>query len=473
MEKNHPTVYLFVVLTLFTFTLNAQTADLARKGSLGVRLEAMTETRAKAAGLEATGGAYISEVLPGGTGAALQLRAGDVLLSVNGVPTNEISEVVSITQTWRAGQPLRLKVRRDGKSISLSGNVQGKPMETSDLAEVIYGAVPFEGGKLRSIMHVPKADGQLPLVVFLQGFSCSSIDYYYDPGSPIRQLVDGLVERGFAVYRVEKPGVGDSEGSLDCGDIDYDTEVAAFDAAISGLADLDFIDQEHIFYFGHSLGGVTAPLLAARHHPRGVAVYGTVFESWYEYMQKVFRDQAYVRRDDWIRTEDASRDAQKFLAALFLSDQSVAEMAEDPTIKNQLDNRILDYDGDSRFVGRHYTFWRGLNAANPVQAWRDAGVETLAIYGEHDIHAINPTGAQLIAEMVNDYHPGKGKFVLLEGTEHAFARVPSMSEYVEMRRNGSFNNSYMAANFNKELVRIVADWMEASMRTGHKKLGKN
>jgi hypothetical protein len=281
------------------------------------------------------------------------------------------------------------------------------------------------------------------------------------------------VERGFAVFRVEKPGVGDSEGSLDCADIDYRTEVAAFDAAVGELGRYDFVDQERIFYFGHSLGGVTAPLLAAKHRPKGVAVYGTVFESWYEYMQKVFREQAYVRGDDWIQTEEVSRNAQRFLAGLFLTDKSVEELAADPSIKSQLDNNILGYDGEDRFVGRHYTFWRGINAANPVQAWREAGVHTLAIYGEHDLHAISRDGTQKIAEMVNEYHPGKGKFVLLEGTEHAFAKVSSMAEYVRLRRSGAFDNQYMAEHFNPELVRIVADWMEEVIRADAKEVGRN
>lgn len=471
MARNYPIVLLLLIF-LTTALLRAQTQTLARKGALGVRLEQMTADRAEAAGLPELRGAFISEVLPGGTGEALQLEDGDILLTINETSTNKAEDVVALTQHWRAGQALKVEIWRKGSRRTLEGKVKGKPQEKSQLAEVIYGAVSFEDGHLRSILHKPKADGTLPLVVFLQGFSCSSIDFYYDPDSPIRQLVDGLVERGFAVYRVEKPGVGDSTGSLDCGDIGYETEVDAFDAAIRQLGQYDFIDPENIFYFGHSLGGITAPILAARHRPKGVAVYGTVFESWYEYMQKVFRDQSYRRNDDWIRTENNSREAQKFLASLFLSDKNLQEMAEDPGIKNQLDNNILNFDGDSRFFGRHFLFWRELHAANQVQAWRDAGVHTLAMYGEHDLQAINAEGAQLIAELVNDYHPGKGKFVLLENTEHAFAKVPSMPEYVQMLRSGAFNSRYMAEHFNPDLVATVADWMEEVIRLENEQVGR-
>lgn len=463
MTCNYPTALLLLLSLFLSLDLSAQ---LARKGSLGVRLEAVTEARAQTAGLSPVRGGLITEVLSGGTGEALALQNGDIILKINGEPTNDVQQIVGITQTWRAGQNLDLEVWRAGKLVSLRGQVKGKPLETSDLAEVIYSQVNFKDGKLRAIMHKPKADGNLPLLVFLQGFSCSSIDYYYLPDAPIRQLVDGLVERGFAVLRVEKPGVGDSEGSLRCEDIDYQTELDAFDAALRQLDQYDFIDTENIFYFGHSLGGVTAPLLAAEHHPKGVAVYGTVFESWYEYMQKVYRDQPYKRGDDWIRTENSAREAQRFLAALFLSNQSITEMTQDTEIKTLLENNILNFDGESRFFNRHYTFWRGLNQVNQVQAWRDAGVYSLAIYGEHDLQAIGPNGAQLIAKMVDQYHPGKGKFVELPDTEHAFAKVPSMEEYVVLLRSGGFNSRYMADHFNPELVKIVGDWMEEVMGNG-------
>jgi hypothetical protein len=475
MKSNHPTVNFFIIWIslLVTTQISAQTDYLPRKGALGVRLEQLTDTHRTTAGYREAAGAFISEVLPNSTGQALGLASGDIILQLDGDAVSDVQAVVQQTQSWREGQSLQIKVWRAGRSIDLNGKIKGKPLESSEMAEVIYDEVPFRDGRLRSIIHKPKADGKLPLVVYLQGFSCSSIDYYYMPGSPVRQLVDGLVERGFAVFRVEKPGVGDSDGSLNCEDIGYDTEVAAFDAAMDQLSKYDFVDQEKIFYFGHSLGGVTAPLLAAKHQPKGVAVYGTVFASWYEYMQRVFRDQAYVRGDDWIRTENASREAQEFLARLFITRESPQEMRKDPELKQLLDNGILEFDGDSRFVGRHYTFWQELNAANPVQAWRDAGVHSLAMYGQFDLHAIDSGDTEKIADLVNHYHPGKGKFVLLPGTEHGFTKVPSMQEYVQMRSNGTFSNSYMAEHFNPEVVKITADWMEEVLQTDDKKVGKN
>lgn len=475
MKGNHPTVhFLWLFFCLFyVINISAQSGALARKGALGVRLEALTTTAAQAAKLPAgQQGAVITEVFPTGTGEALGLRAGDIVLSMAGDAVTDVQAVVRHTQSWRSGEPLRMEVWRNGARQQLHGTIKGKPMETSTVAEVTYGAVSFGDGQLRTIIHKPKADGVFPLVVYLQGFDCSSIDYYYQPDSPIRQFVDGLVEKGFAVFRVEKPGVGDSDGSFDCGNIGYDTEVAAFDAAMQELKDYDFVDTDNIFYFGHSLGGVTAPLLAARHHPKGVAVYGTVFESWYEYMQKVFRDQSYVRGDDWIRTENNSRNAQEFLARLFIMKESPEQMSQYPQLKSLLDGNILDFDGDSRFIGRHYTFWQELNAANQVQAWRDADVYSLAIYGEYDIHAISPKDAQQIADLVNDYHPGKGKFVLLPGTEHGFSKVPSMEAYVQMRTDGSFNSRYMAEHYNPAVVETLVNWMEDVMRTEGKKVGK-
>ena len=48
------------------------------------------------------------------------------------------------------------------------------------------------------------------------------------------------------------------------------------------------IDSENIFLFGHSLGGVTAPLIAAEVPVRGIINYGSVATTWYEYLLRKF-----------------------------------------------------------------------------------------------------------------------------------------------------------------------------------------
>ena len=456
MNKKSYSTYWIVLLLSLPFNMPGQ--QLARKGSLGALLSPVSKNIQAQTAAPSSAGTHLQRVIPNTTAASIGLQAEDIILKIDKETIENTAKAVEIARTFVADQKIKVEVWRNGKRQTLSGKVKGKPFEQSPVAQIIYDAVAFEDGMLRSILHKPKADGHFPLVVFMQGFDCGSIDAYYDNAGPVRRMVDGLVEKGFAVYRVEKPGVGDSNGSLDCGSINYEQELAAFDTALGELKKYKFIDHENIFYFGHSLGGITAPILAAKHHPKGVMVYGTVLKSWHEYMHEVHREQAVKRGDDFVQLDANTRAVAPLLAEFFLMKKTPAELAQNPDYQQLMENGIMAFQND-RLFGRHYTFWQDLNDQNQAAAWKAAGVHTLAMYGEYDLQAISGEAAKNIAALVNAYHPGKGKYIILPKTEHAFAKVPSMEEYVEMRNSGTFNRQYMSQNFNKDIVEIISEWM--------------
>ncbi len=445
-----------VIGLLLSSCLPAQ--ELARKASLGVYLREINAAFKERVPNALETGVFILKVIPKGTAAQLGIQQDDILISINGQPCDNIPKILDWVGDKRAGTPIRVDLLRQGKPLTLKGKMLGKPIETYENALVEYGAVPYQGGHLRSILCTPKADGHFPLVVYLQGYGCGSIDQYYNPGAPVRQLVDGLVEAGFAVYRVESPGIGDCDNTPDCGAINYQDQLDAFSAALDQLKHYKFIDQENIFYFGHSLGGIAAPLLAEKHHPKGIIVYGTVVKSWYEYLLDVNREQAIIRGDDFSQIEANSRAVQPFLADLFLFKKSPEELAKNPDYAPFLESGLFKRDGNK--LGAHnYQFLQQLNDQNLTEAWKNAGVHTLALYGEYDLHAISPDAAKVIADIVNTYHPGKGTYCMVPGTEHAMVKVPDMDTYVRMRHNHTFNDTYMAENFNPEVVKIITEWM--------------
>jgi uncharacterized protein len=114
-------------------------------------------------------------------------------------------------------------------------------------------------GYIRTIVNKPEGEGPFPAVFYLQGYTCASIDNLA-PTSTLKQLIEGLVEKGYAVFRMEKPGVGDSYNLPDCMHIDYETEINAFKKGLENLQEISFVDKSNIFLFGHSLGGNCSPL---------------------------------------------------------------------------------------------------------------------------------------------------------------------------------------------------------------------
>src|SRR5258708_25537896 len=73
----------------------------------------------------------------------------------------------------------------------------------------------------------------------------------------------GLVFQGlarlpqFSLFRVDKQGVGDSEGV--CAETDFDSELGGYRAAFRALKDYDFINSNRVFILGISNGGGLAP----------------------------------------------------------------------------------------------------------------------------------------------------------------------------------------------------------------------
>lgn len=439
---------LLLLSSLFILSVNAQ--QLVRKGSLGAIIQPN----------ESGKGILLQKVLEGSTAAQVGLVDGDILLKVNGQAFNETQKLVALTQTWRQNDQLEVKVSRAGEVMDLSGMVKGKPMETSPFGEVVYGEIPFQGGLLRSILSLPKGIEKPPVLFYIQGYPCASIDYYHSPKNPQQQLTAGLLQEGIAVFKIEKPGMGDSENEVHCLDAGFEYELAAFETALKHLKRLKSIDSDQIFLFGHSLGGTTAPLIAAKTPVKGIISFGAgISKSWYEYMIDIIRDQQAIFGDDYEKIEKDYRLRQPLLYDYMVNKLTPQELEQNPAYKNHLSDGLPLRDGDL-MIDRYYTFWQEINEVNFPKAWKAANTQVMAIHGEFDIHAINPNWAKRTADMVNSYHPGKGEWMVLPKTEHGFAYIESMEAYLDLREKGQYNSAFFVENFNPKLVEVVKDFIQ-------------
>ena len=136
------------------------------------------------------------------------------------------------------------------------------PRETYPNVDVIYDSVTAPDGKrLRAIITKPhETKAKLP-VIFLTGWlSCDSVEAPADTKDTIGLILRGLAQTpGFCLFKIDKPGCGDSEG--DCSQTDFDTELAGYRAAFRALKNYDFIDSDRVYIFGSSNGGGFAPLV--------------------------------------------------------------------------------------------------------------------------------------------------------------------------------------------------------------------
>jgi serine protease Do len=96
------------------------------RGWLGVSIQATL------AGTGARPGVAIAGVVPNGPGSASGLRAGDVVLAVNGERVNSSLGLVRAIAEQAPGTTVRLEVRRDGRTLSVPVTVGRRPAEQTE-----------------------------------------------------------------------------------------------------------------------------------------------------------------------------------------------------------------------------------------------------------------------------------------------------------------------------------------------------
>jgi serine protease Do len=99
---------------------------------LGVTIQEVTPSIAKAIGLDGPKGALVSDVTADSPAQRAGLQSGDVIMSVNGKPVAESNQLRMDISMMEINQPLKLQVFRNGATLNLNAEtaeMPGKPVE--------------------------------------------------------------------------------------------------------------------------------------------------------------------------------------------------------------------------------------------------------------------------------------------------------------------------------------------------------
>ncbi len=124
-----------------------------QRGKLGVTIQGVDRELAQSFGLSEPTGALVSNVEPGGPAEKAGLKAGDVVLGVDGTKVKDSGDLPRIIGDKRPGTAVKLEVWRDGRSRTLTATLG----EMSNEAIAEGPAAPNGGGE--------DAGGKLGLVV--------------------------------------------------------------------------------------------------------------------------------------------------------------------------------------------------------------------------------------------------------------------------------------------------------------------
>jgi pimeloyl-ACP methyl ester carboxylesterase len=398
-------------------------------------------------------GAAILQVLPGTGAESAGLKDSDVLRALDGKPIANATELVAAIARKKPGDRISLELVRDGKAITQAVELKEKPRRRGEGFEVLYDSIVSKGHRLRTIVRRTTSAGRHPALLLIQGLGNYSIDNPSSRPGAYDRILDELSRTGSVTMQIDKPGCGDSEGGP-WPEIDFDTELDGYRQGLIALKSSPFVDPDRVFIFGHSMGGVMAPLLASEQKVRGVAVYGTVFRTWLEYSVENTRRQSRLSGNDFATVERNARNETLFLSELFLARRTPAEILK---AHPELASHMSQFVKDGKYMyGGHYRFFQQLADVNLPAAWAKTDAHVLAIWGKGDFVAPGPDH-EMIAQAVNDAHPGKGTYKTIDA-DHGFSLSTGFKE------SFARSSSRAEGEFNPAIVATLTEWMQQAAR---------
>ena len=301
---------------------------------------------------------------------------------------------------------------------ALSTDLPGQPPSQTGRehfrnAEITYDWVSDNhGNRLRTFVTQPKGiGGKVPAIFFVGWLSCDSVEYPDGETDGFGAIFHRLIEQsGYATLRLDKPGVGESQG--DCGKTDFTIELSGYQAAFDEMLKYDFIDPARIFVVGLSNGGGTSALAPRQHPVRGYIAASSWGRTWYEHMLEMER----VRLTKAGNSPGEVNSAVKAFAS-FYDLYLIRGMTPGEIIAQHPEWKPLWYDAPDGQYGRPAAFYQQLQALNLGEAWQNVNVPVLVMRGTAD-DIMSNADARAIAETVNRARPGSAQFKEIKDADH-------------------------------------------------------
>ena len=325
------------------------------------------------------------------------------------------------------------------------------PRESYPNVDVIYDFVTApHGERLRTIITKPHdAKGKLPAIFVAGWLSCDSVEAPAATKDATGTVFQGLAQMpGFCLFRVDKQGVGDSEGV--CAENDFESELAGYRAAFHALKNYDFIDPTQIYILGISNGGGFAPLVPESEREqaqvRGYVAVGGWVKTWFEHMLEIER-----RRFALMGKSPAEVNARMKDAATLYHQWLIKGRAVDEILKDQPSLAALWPEGadHNHLYGRPLAFYQQLQNLNLAAGWSRVKVPTLVLHGQYD-WIMSREDPELIAQYVNTNRSGTARFIEVSDMGHTFQHYLSFADAFQGK----------SAPFDPKVLRLLIDWFK-------------
>ncbi len=336
------------------------------------------------------------------------LRDGDIIVSIDGVKINDYQQADRHLYTLKAGKKYIFNVERRDENLDLNISFAPLPKEEYPATEVEYGSITFNGNKIRTIVTKPKllVAGKLPAVFLVPWLSCGSVEITGDPADGFDHIIKSFASNPEVLFfRVERMGVGDSQG-MPCCDLDAETEIALYRQALQVLLKRTDVDPDQVYVLGLSLGMSLAPIVAEDFPVAGFMVSGGTTQTWYEHMLEFERHRLQL---SGVHPDTVNANMKLFIP--FYQQYLLDRKSPGEIIEQQSQYASIWYDMPYHQFGRYYTYFYQVQQLNFEKSWANVQVPVIAIHGEYD-WVMSLQDHQRAVDIVNA--SGKSKAELVE-----------------------------------------------------------
>src|SRR6266403_981328 len=323
------------------------------------------------------------------------------------------------------------------------------PRESYPSADVIYDAMTAPDGKrLRTIITKPRnVKGKLPVIFVAGWLSCDSVEAPADTKDAAGIVFRGLARLPeFCLYRMDKHGVGDSEGV--CAETDFQSELGGYRAGFRALKNYDFIDSNRVYILGISNGGGFAPLItesdAEQAQIRGYISVGGWVKTWFEHMLEIERRRFALMGKAPAEVTERMKSAATLYYEWLIKGRSVDDML---TEQPRLAELWPEGKDQAHLYGRPLGFYQQLQKLNLAAAWSSVKVPTYVLRGAFD-WIMSREDSELISAYVNK-NGDLASFYEMPNTGHTFQHYLSVADAFKGK----------SAPFDPKVIGLLADWL--------------
>lgn len=352
-------------------------------------------------------GIAILRIIPGSSAEAAGLQTGDVLYKMDERLLFAPLDVTTGLKASGAGKTVTFELARNGKLLKQRVKLKELARESSDEFEIVYETFTLDGALRRLLLTKPKGDGPFPVIVLMGGIGCYSVDVPPPQPFSYRDILYDFTRSGFATVRIEKTGMGDSQGSP-CSEQGFFDEVRGLEAGIRSLDRFSFLDRNRMIYFGHSMGGLSAPVVYRDLPCAGIIAVATSGIDWQEYEMINNRRQLELAHIPYDSIEVLLERHAAAMHEFYVQKRPVEEILREHP----------EWQEDLQFPASE-KFMHDISDINLASYWKDVSCPTLFVYGTADF--VTAANEHVWAQsIVNSYHPGMADYIEIKGMDHGF-----------------------------------------------------